>query len=234
MHNVTNPLQACNDIFFRPNGVFNAINEKSNWSWLPFLIVVIMAILPNYLYISVIDISWYQDLVINAQYGQLSPAEMEAQKQNMTRTSMTAFTVIGTFVGLIVINAIVAAYLNITTRGDEDNANGYTDWYGFTWWAGMPIVISALIAVVLLVLSDGGQLNPSIVFPLSLGYWMGTEMTSDWFAFLQSIRLDSFWGIYLTAVGISQWTNFSTKKAAVIAVAPWAIIWTIWAVVILL
>ncbi|WP_218313021.1 Yip1 family protein [Alteromonas antoniana] len=234
MHNVTNPLQACNDIFFRPNGVFNAINEKSNWSWLPFLIVVIMAILPNYLYISVIDISWYQDLVINAQYGQLSPAEMEAQKQNMTRTSMTAFTVIGTFVGLIVINAIVAAYLNIATRGDEDNANGYTDWYGFTWWAGMPIVISALIAVVLLVLSDGGQLNPSIVLPLSLAYWMGTEMTSDWFAFLQSIRLDSFWGIYLTTVGISQWTNFSTKKSAVIAVAPWAIIWTIWAVVILL
>lgn len=234
MHNVTNPVQACNDIFFRPNGVFKAVNERSNWSWLPFLIVVAVAILPNYLYLSVIDINWYQDMVINAQYGDLSPAEMEAQKQNMTRTSMTAFTVIGTFVGLIVINAIVAAYLNIATRGDEDNANGYTDWYGFTWWVGMPIVISALIAIVLLALSDGGQVNPSIVMPLSLAYWMGTEMTSDWFAFLQSIRLDSFWGIYLTTVGVSQWTNFSTKKSAVIAVAPWAIIWTIWVVVILL
>lgn len=234
MHNVTNPIQACNDIFFRPNGVFKAVNEKSNWSWLPFLIVVIVSVLPQYLYLSVIDMSWYQDLVITAQSGELSPAEIEARRQSMTRANMTAFAVIGTFVGVIIINAVVAAYLNIATRGDEDNANGYTDWYGFTWWAGMPMVVSALIAVVLLLLSDGGQLTPSIIMPLSVGYWMGTEMSSDWFAFLQSIRLDSLWSIYLTAVGISQWTTFSAKKSAIIAVAPWAIIWTIWLVIILL
>ena len=34
MSEVTNPIQACNDIFFKPNGVFKAVNEHNNWSWL--------------------------------------------------------------------------------------------------------------------------------------------------------------------------------------------------------
>ena len=35
MSEVTNPIQACNDIFFKPNGVFKAVNEHNNWSWVP-------------------------------------------------------------------------------------------------------------------------------------------------------------------------------------------------------
>jgi hypothetical protein len=57
-------------------------------------------------------------------------------------------------------------------------------------------------------------------------------MDSDWFAFGQAIRLELFWGIYLATVGISQWTSFDRKKAAIIATAPYAILYSIWLVFI--
>ncbi len=234
MHTVTNPIQACNDIFFRPNGVFKAVNEHNNWSWIPFIIVVLMGLLPQYLYLNTVDFGWYQDTIINAQYGDLSPAEQDTYRQGMTKTAITAFAVVGTVIGMIVINAIVATYLNLATRSDETNANGFTDWYGFTWWAGMPIVFSALIGIVLLLLNNDPQISPAITLPLSLAYWFNVPMTSDWFAFLQSIRLDTIWSIYLTMVGVSQWTSFSVKKSAVVAIAPFAIIWSIWLLVVVL
>lgn len=228
MHSVTNPIQACNDIFFRPNGVFAALAKHNNWSWVPFILVVVMAILPNYLYINFVDYSWYQDLIINSQFGDKSPAEQDMARQQMSRESGLIFAMVGTFVMLIVVNAIVAGYLTLTTRGDEECVQGYTDWYGFTWWTAMPMLINSLVAVVLILIASDHQIQPSVIAPLSAAYAFGVEMSSSWFGLAQSIRLDSLWGIYLTTVGITQWTSFSTKKAAIIAVAPWTVIWLIW------
>ncbi|GGW74422.1 Yip1 family protein [Alteromonas halophila] len=234
MHQVTNPLQACNDIFFKPNGVFHAIGEKDNWSWLPFFIVTIMAALPAYLYFNAVDISWYQDMVISNQYGELSPAEQDQYRQGMTRTAMTAFALIGTVVGLLVINAIIAVYLNLVSRNDEDCVHGFTDWFGFTWWTGMPVVVNSLIAVVLLLVADGYQIDPVTLAPLSLAFILGADMSSDWFGLLQTIRLDIIWSVYLTMVGVRQWTRFSNQKSAVIAIIPLAVILGIWLLAIIL
>ena len=44
MHNVTNPFQACNDIFFKPNGVFKAVGENNNWSWMPFILIMAISL----------------------------------------------------------------------------------------------------------------------------------------------------------------------------------------------
>lgn len=228
MHQVTNPIQACNDIFFKPNGVFHAVGQKNNWSWIPFFIVVIMASLPAYLYFSMVDITWYQDMVINSQYGDLSPAEQEQYRQGMTRTAMTAFGLIGTAIGLLVINAIVATYLNLVSRSDEDCVQGFTDWYGFTWWTGMPVVVNSLIAVVLLLFAEGHQISPVTLAPLSVAFVVGADMSSQWFGLLQTIRLDVIWSVYLTMVGVRQWTSFTTKKSGIIAVIPFALIVSIW------
>ena len=184
MHQVTNPIQACNDIFFKPNGVFHAVGQKSNWSWIPFFIVAIMASLPAYLYFSTIDITWYQDMIINSEYADVSPAEQDQIRQGMSRTALTAIGLIFTTLGLLLVNAIIATYLNLVSRGDEECVHGFTDWYGFTWWTGMPVVINSLIAVVLLLFADGHQISPVTLAPLSLAFVTGIDMSSDWFGLL--------------------------------------------------
>jgi hypothetical protein len=233
MHTVTNPLQACNDIYFKPGGVFTAVGEKNNWSWLAFFIVLLMALVPQYLYVHFVDITWYQDLLIAAE-GDLSPAEIDARRGFMTQSSFMAQHVIGTAIGFIIINAILAVYLHLCTRNDDSHVFGFTDWYGFTWWASMPIVLSSLVSVMILLLSDNHQVAPSVLAPLSLAYLFGVEVTSKWYGLLTAINLVSIWTIYLTTVGVARWTSFSTQKSLIIAAAPTVIITLIYLVVTIL
>ncbi|MCP9479595.1 hypothetical protein NNA33_16975 [Marisediminitalea aggregata] len=91
MSEVTNPIQACNDIFFKPNGVFKAVNEHNNWSWVPFLIVTVLSVLPGYLFINFVDFAWYQDMLINTQYGDMSPAEQNQIRSGMEQSAVQMF-----------------------------------------------------------------------------------------------------------------------------------------------
>lgn len=227
MRTVSNPFQACNDIFFRPNGVFKAVGEYSNWSWLPFIIVVAVAMTSQYVYVNFVDIEWFANMNIAAQEA-MSPAEEDAMRGFFTRDNIMMSQLIGACVGLIVVNSIFAVYLNLITRSDDSHIFGFTDWYGFTWWVAMPSVISGLISVILILLASDHQVSPSILAPLSIAYLFGIEMSSSWFAFAQAVRLELFWSIYLTTVGVSQWTSFSTKKSAIIAITPYAVIYGIW------
>ncbi|NVK55946.1 MAG: YIP1 family protein [Alteromonadaceae bacterium] len=231
MSEVSNPFQACNNIFVKPNGVFKALNEKNNWSWIAFFIVIAMSILPAYLFMNYVDFEWYKGIIIDTQYADVSPAEQDIIRANMAQSTVMTFMMIGGILGPILINAILALYLNLTTKSDEENLNGYTDWYGFTWWVGMPVVVSSLIAIALIAMSSNHQILPTIISPLSVAYLFSVEMGSDWFSFAQSVRIDSLWSIYLITVGVSQWTSFTTKKSAIIATAPFAIIWLVWAII---
>lgn len=225
---VTNPLQACNDIFFKPNGVFKAIDENNNWSWVAFILVVTMSLLPAYLYINFVDFEWYKNMLVDTQYGDKSPAEKDMFREGMELSQVKFFMMVGGVLGPIVVNSILALYLNLMTRSAEENLNGYTDWYGFTWWASMPVVIGGLIAIALIAFNGDPQTLPTIISPLSLAYWFNVSMGSEWFAFTQSVRLESIWSIYLITVGVAQWTKFSAQKSLIIAAGPFVVIWVVW------
>lgn len=233
MHTVSNPFQACNDIFFKPNGVFKAVGENNNWSWMPFILVTAIALASQYLYVNFVDLEWFANINIAAQ-GDMSPAEEEQMRAFFTRSTLLMSNMIGTFFMLIVVNALYAVYLNLATRSDDSHVFGFTDWYGFSWWLSMPYVLTGLVGVALLLFSGDHQVSPSLMAPTSLSFVLNIEMGSPWFAFSQAIRLELFWGIYLAMVGISQWTSFSRQKAAIIAIAPYAIIYGIWLAALLL
>ena len=219
MHSVTNPLQACNDIFFKPGGVFTAVCEKNNWSWVAFIVVIVMALLPQYLFVNFVDIAWYQDLIISTE-GDLSPAEIDQRRAFMTRSAFMLQHVVFTGIGFIVIQAIMALYLHLCTRNDDSHVFGFTDWYGFMWWTAMPAVINSLVAVALLLFWADHQVSPAILAPFSLAFVLGIEMSSQWYGVASGLSLITLWSIYLMAVGIARWTSFSTKKSVIIAAAP--------------
>ncbi|WP_416305155.1 Yip1 family protein [Neptunicella sp. SCSIO 80796] len=225
------PFQACSDIFFKPNRVFAALTHQHNWSWIPFFLVILMATMPIYLYFNFVDFEWYKEIIVQAQAGSKSPAEQAAFADRLNKSNMQIFSIIGIGFGLIVVNAIIALYLNIMAKMDENNVNGFTDWYGFLWWTSMPIVLTGLISLTVIVLSDNHQLPMESLSPLTLSYLLGLEATSDWYNLASNIRVESFWAMYLIAVGISQWTQLSNKQCWAIAVAPSLIIWGIWTII---
>lgn len=228
MKKISNPLQACNDIFLKPNQVFATLLEKQNWAWLPFAVVITMAILPSYYYFNFVDFNWYIELIINTQYQDVSPSEQDMFRNNMDLPQVLTFTVVGSTLGYILINGILATYLNIMTRIDEENVNGFADWYGFTWWVSLPVIFSSLFSMVMILLSDSPQLSPTALGVTSVAYWFNVPMDSQWFNLAQGIRLESFWIMYLIAVGINQWTRININRIYFISILPYLLIWTLW------
>lgn len=232
MEQVSNPFQACNDIFFRPTAVFATIKEKHNWSWLPFFIVLVMATLPLFLYFNYVDFDWYMENVIIASMGDVSPAEQDAVRGMVSQSTSLYGGLVATAIMLPIMTTILAIYLNLTTKSDEENVQGFTDWYGFVWWVSMPTIIGSIISVALILMASDHQINPLVTVPTTLAYLLDIQIGNPWLSFLQSLRLETIWTIYLTVVGIVQWTNLSTQSALKIAVAPYLVIFGLWAIIV--
>lgn len=223
------------EIVTKPNRVFASINDIHNWSWIPFLFIAVIGAIPIYLYFSFVDINWYNDIMVQSIAGQLSPAEQNAMLNAMADKSQSLWTgVFGSVFMLILSNAILALYLNIVTKADEECVQTYTDWYGFTWWVSLPAIVSSLLAVVVVLLAQNQQLSPVSMAPTSLAFIFSVDMNSPWSALLQSIKLESIWVMYLISVGLSQWTNLSAKRNYTIAIAPYLLIWGVWGLINLL
>ena len=228
MSEVTNPIQACNDIFLKPRGVFAALSHRDNWSWIPFVIVILFSILPTYLYFGVVDYGWYQDQTLATQMPDASPKELENIKAMSTASTAQTMTLIFGGIGVLVVTAIVALYHTLVTKNDDKSIHSFLDWFGAQWWFALPMVFNALISCVLIMLAEpGAQLNQSVIAPVSLAYISGMEMSSAWFNFAQGVRLDTIWGVYLTTVCLSEWTNFSTRKSLIVALIPVLFMYTV-------
>lgn len=218
---VNNPIQAASEIFYKPTAVFDALSVKDNWSWIPFILIAFIISIPSYLYFGIVDFDWWLNTAYLPQLEDMTPAQQDQTIAMLSPAQMQLTTSIFSVVGAIVVFAILALYFSVVSRNDDKSVQGFTDWYGAMWWTAMPGLFSGLIALVLLTLQDpGAQINASIVAPLSLAFLSGAEMDSDYFNVLLSLRLDSIWGIALTAICIMSWTNFSKIKAIVVALIP--------------
>jgi hypothetical protein len=230
-------LQACSEIFIKPKDVFTALKTANNWAWVPFFLVVIFAVLPSYLYFSSVDQVYYENLLRNsADFQDLSPAEIDASLSFVKVEQLAWAMPIGTIIGILIVNAIMAIYYKLVTQSDEENLAGFTDWYGAMWWIGMPTIIGSLISILMILLSnDGtGQIDIGVLNTTSIGYIVGVGMDSAWFNLANSVRIESLLSFYIGAVAIGTWTRFSFNKCLLLAGIPYLVIYGVWIITILL
>ncbi|MFC4699774.1 YIP1 family protein [Glaciecola siphonariae] len=225
---VSNPIQAASEIFYKPTAVFDAIAVKDNWSWIPFILVTVLSIVPTYLYFNLVDFQWYTNMIATAQMPDASPAETEAFANAMELGSTQMISVIGLAIGLPIIMAILAGYYTLWTRNDEKSIHGFTDWYGAMWWIAMPAIINALASCIYLTLqAPGSEISQAGLAPLSLAFLAGIDMESTWFGLTSSLRIDSIWTILLGALCLKSWTNFSFNKSLFVSALPSVLIYTV-------
>jgi hypothetical protein len=128
---------------------------------------------------------------------------------------------IGSPIFLAVIAAVMGLYYSVITRNDEKSIHSFFDWYGAQWWFMMPTLIASVISMgLILMVEPGAQVGQSILSPTSLAYIFSVDPSSKWTGLLSGLRLETIWTIYLGAVCLQQWTNFSTKKSYIVAASP--------------
>lgn len=229
MESVNNPLQACRNIVLKPNGVFAKLRTTDNWSWIPFLLITGAMFLSIYSYISSVDTGWFVDAMLQLIAKDLSPAEIKNMRDMMEQGNILLFSLsVGTLIKIVIFNAIMAAYLNICSKIDEECVQGFTDWFGFCWWTSLPLVAVSLISCIAIWLSTNDKLSQVVLEPTSLAYIFSVDLLSPWFSFFASVKLEYIWIIYLTTVGLSQWTTIAKNKIALIAIGPYAFVWLFW------
>lgn len=224
MKTISNPFQACIQIWFNPKAVFAAVDKHQNWSWIPFLIVMLGVLLPTYAYFQFVDFDWYRDFYVAITAGDVSPAERDMILVNLRSQSMfMSLNIFAYCFGYVLSAAIIAGYLTVMTKADEENLNGFTDWYGFVWWVFLPVLIPGVIMLLMILLTDDNQTSVYGLQPLSLAFWLGLDETSKWIGLADQVRVQLILSFYFMISGLKQWTRLSNLRIGLILFVPYIV-----------
>ena len=231
-----NPLQACLDILISPTVAFDTIKEKKGWSWLPFILLSTSSFLLFMYYFNAVDFAWLKEQMINQVEASkpMTDDELKAISSFYEKDTMLWSTAIGGVVAMLFFNAISAIYYHIATKISAASEYTFTQWYGFTWWASFPAVISVLLSALVVFLAPDGMVSMQDLQPTSLNSLLfSVEPSHAWFSLLEAISIFSFWTIAIASIGLKSWLNLSSKKSLILAVAPQVIIYGLWALYIM-
>ncbi|GHE93329.1 YIP1 family protein [Thalassotalea profundi] len=232
-----NPIQACLDMLMAPTSAFSTVKDKKGWAWLPFFLVIGMTSVVFVHYFSIVDIDWFQDQSLEqaASMTGMSFEELKAASSEPDATSAMIQTIVSVAITLVVVNLLSALYYLLATKVTAKNEYGFKDWYAFTWWTSMPMVISSLASILVLLFAADSNISMNDLQPTSLNSLIfSLDQSSAWFNFLEGINLFTFWVITLACIGLKTWLNIATKKAVILAVIPTVIIYGLWALYIVL
>jgi len=144
------------------------------------------------------------------------------------------FAIFGGIIGLAVINALMAGYYLFVSKQDPEANYGYGAWYGFGIWTMMPMIISSLGLLILVLTASTDQISQSLFNYASINQLLiGLEIGHPFYTLLESLNIFSIWGIFIAAIGLKSWTNFTFNKALLFAALPSIVIYGIWTVIAL-
>lgn len=232
-----NPIQACLDVLMAPTNAFTNIKDKKGWAWVPFFLVIVMTSVVFVHYFSIVNIDWYQDQSLEqaAAMTGMSFEELKAASPAVEATSAMIQTIVSVAITLIVMNLLSAVYYLLATKVTVKNDYSFKDWYAFTWWTCMPVVVSSLASILVLFFAADGNISLNDIQPTSLNSLIFSVETSHaWYTFLEAINLFNLWIIAIASVGLKVWLNIKTKKAVILALLPSLVIYGLWALYIAL
>lgn len=236
MKTSANPIQACIDALISPSVAFNAVKEKKGWSWLPFTILISSTFLLFVYYFNVVDFAWLKEQMINqiAASKPMTDDELKAVSSFYEKDTMMWSTAIGGTFAFIIINMITATYYHIATKVSAGSEYKFTQWYGFTWWASFPAIISTLLSFLVIIFAPDGMVSMQELQPTSLNSLLfSVDPSHAWYGLLEGLNLFSFWMIAVASIGLRSWLNIDSKKALIIAAGPQVLIYGFWVLYIL-
>ena len=233
---LANSLRASLDILISPASTFELIKTEGR-SWLvPFVLVITSIIALLLYYFAAVDFAWLKEGMLDqiSSDQELSDDELAGAAEFLTKTSMTWSSVIGGVVAILLMNTILALYLNIVGKWQAKSEYSYGNWFGFGWWISMPHVVTALLSMLFVMFSTDDTIALDELSLTTLNSLIfNVDMTHPWFAFLNGLDAFMFWSIALIAIGLKSWLGVDSKKAAKIAVAPYGLLYGIWALTII-
>ena len=220
-------LQNLIDIFVAPGAVFERLKSHPHWL-LPLLLVVVATASIQIGYVTTTDFNYLVDQLIEqtlASNPNARASEVRAAMGNLNPTLIGISGSVAVIVIVVVINCIYAGYLSFLNKFSVQEF-GYRHWLSLSAWSGMPTLFAALAAWVVMLSSSNGQVPQSALQPLSIDGLLNLHSNN---ALLQNLSLPQFWSMALLVVGYRHFTGTNWTRASIATLAPYAVIYGIWA-----
>ncbi|SHI18925.1 YIP1 family protein [Ferrimonas marina] len=212
----------------QPGSVLLALKQARGWSWLPALLLVGGFVLVYLGYFLRVDFDWYTQQHVAPMFSQLSPADQKTMLASLTRPYFLGITLFSGLAFWLIGQSLMAFYLAQMTKLDDDNLQGFGDWFGLCWWVQLPSLLAIAIAL-LAILFGGNQLDPDWLNPLALNRLVGLEYGEPGQGVLDSLTLLLPLHLWLLQLGIRRWTSLSTGVSWAITLLPPVLLYGLWA-----
>ena len=232
----SNVMTALVDIFISPSKAFNGLKEAKGWSFVAFILLAGILAASMFAFYNKADPQFLIDQQVAAASVDATIAEQKMIRQSMEQTVdlQVWFAIFGGIIGLAVINALMAGYYLFVSKQDPEANYGYGAWYGFGVWTMMPMIISSLGLLILVLTASTDQISQTLFNYASINQLLiGLEIGHPFYTLLESLNIFSIWGIFIAAIGLKSWTNFTFNKALLFAALPSIVIYGIWTAIAL-
>jgi hypothetical protein len=232
----SNVMTALVDIFISPSKAFNGLKEAKGWSFVAFILLAGILAASMFAFYNKADPQYLIDQQVAVASVDATIAEQKMIRQSMEQTidMQVWFAMFGGIIGLAVINALMAGYYLFVSKQDPEANYGYGAWYGFGIWTMMPMIISSLGLLILVLTASTDQISQSLFNYASINQLLiGLEIGHPLYTLLESLNIFSIWSIFIAAIGLKCWTNFTFNKALLFAALPSIVIYGIWTVIAL-
>ncbi|MDR0781878.1 MAG: YIP1 family protein [Pseudomonadales bacterium] len=219
-------LQNLIDIFTAPKAVYARILEKPS-VFPPLLLQIVALASAQVAYFATVNHGFLVDQMIEqvlATNPSARVADIRRVYENMSPNTMGGIAIFSITVVLSVILLLTAVYLNFVSKFGHEGRS-YRQWLSLVCWTNLPILLGALAAWVV-ILTGNGQVPLTALQPLSLDAVLGLHSGKS---LLQNLNLLQFWSLGLLVLGYQHFTNSTLARAAAVTLAPYVVIYGIWA-----
>ncbi len=213
-------IQIIKALIRRPKFAFLQIKKYKMSAWLPFILIMVSLQIFWVCYFANIDLNWLLNENLKQLTAQAGPNERQAITEQLTPELMRYSSHITSSIMLIMQGLLIAAYLNIATKLDENNTDSYKDWFAFYWWIQLPMVAQLALSCLVLILTDSSQARLYELQITSLNQLVGLNPGDAFYSFLATFDLFSIWSFILMFYGLSIKTQLKTSTLANICMIP--------------
>jgi hypothetical protein len=226
-----NNLELSMSLATAPSGAFEELRQRPR-IWFPFLVVVLTSAAIVYWYYSAVDIEWLKDAMFgnDPNMQKLPEAERAAAMTMMSRNTLLWGSVIGTLFFVPFAFLLQSTYLLLAAKVTK-LPQGFKHWFSLSCWTALPVVLSAVVSAILLILSDNSQVSPSVLQPLSLNELaLHRPVGSPGYSMFASLSIPGVLSWILMTIGIRVWSQRSWAFSAGIVGLQIFIVYGIWAI----
>lgn len=217
-------------VFTDPQLAFSRLKNDSS-PWLPLLSILLLGAAVMYWWVATADFTWLRAHAA-ASNPEMNGEQRAAMNAFLTPSTMMWSTQLGMLFGTLATLLLSALYYLLAGRVLKTPFS-YGKWFAFTCWTSLPrLLIYPLMA--LQIATGNGQVAVEGLNLASIAALLGLESDNPWIGLASSLDFTVVWSLVLSVIGLKIWTGRSTSTCTWVAVIPFAAIYGLWALKILL